>query len=206
MSAELLHLLETEDELIASTIRESHGRIGVSNKYGEEFGEYHAQVFELCLKRCGKAGLVRVMVHNARQGSESRGTTLELIATVFDQGFSDEQRDQLSGALVSGATDTTSAFNRYFAMNGIGRMLQTTLVSPQRREDMHRAVIANVTDPLTDNRSYAVQTLAKFRDARDRPLLTAIAGNDTARTVSRGKTVYPVRGAALAALEKLPPP
>lgn len=36
----LLDLLDREDQLIESTLRESHGHIGVSAKYGEGFGEY----------------------------------------------------------------------------------------------------------------------------------------------------------------------
>ena len=65
MSAELLHLLETEDEVIAWTLRESHGQVGVSDKYGDGFGEYDAQVFDRCMKYCDKAGFVRHVLYGS---------------------------------------------------------------------------------------------------------------------------------------------
>ncbi len=205
MAAELLHLLETEDELIASTIRESHGRVGVSDKYGEEFGEYRSDVFDACLKRCDKSGLVRLLLQNARPGSETRGSSLELIAVVFDRGFSGEQRDQLAGALISGAGDT-SYFNRFFSLRAIDRVVPTTLLSSRRRQEMRQAVIANVGGGPTDIRVWAVRLLGAFRDPQDRALLSGIAVNDTARSVNHGKVSYPVRDEALKALEKLPHP
>jgi hypothetical protein len=37
---DLLKVLDRENQLIESTLRDSHGRVGVSAKYGEGFGEY----------------------------------------------------------------------------------------------------------------------------------------------------------------------
>jgi hypothetical protein len=42
----LLDLLDRENQLIESTLRDSHGQVGVSDKYGEDYGEYVAQLDE----------------------------------------------------------------------------------------------------------------------------------------------------------------
>jgi hypothetical protein len=42
----LLDLLDRENKLVESTLRESDGREGVSGKYGEEFSEYEAELVE----------------------------------------------------------------------------------------------------------------------------------------------------------------
>lgn len=205
MSAELLHLLETEDEVIATTLRESHGRVGVSDKYGEGFGEYDAQVFELCMKYCDKAGFVRHLLYGARRGSETRNSSLEVIAPVFNHGFSQEQRDQLSDALIAGASDSTSNFIRYSSLLAINGVLRTGLVSAPRRDGMRRVAIANANDAYDLLREAAVSALGEIHDPRDRALLRDIAERDTSRTRIHGKMTYFVREAALKALDKLPP-
>jgi hypothetical protein len=40
----LLDLLNRENQLIESTLRDSHGQVGVSEKYGEDYGEYVDQL------------------------------------------------------------------------------------------------------------------------------------------------------------------
>jgi hypothetical protein len=143
MATELLRLLETEYEVIASTIRQSRGRVTTDDKYGEEFGEYEAQVFHLCTQFCNKGGLVRHMLHAARPGSETRHGDLEVIGVVFDRGFSDQQRDQLSDALIVGAGDSTSNFVRFSSLAGINGALKTGLVSTTRLDRMRQVAITN---------------------------------------------------------------
>jgi hypothetical protein len=42
----LLDLLDRENQLIESTLRDSHRQVGVSAKYGEDYGEYVDQLAE----------------------------------------------------------------------------------------------------------------------------------------------------------------
>jgi hypothetical protein len=44
VQAALLDLLDRENHVIESTLRESHGQVGVSDKYGEGYGEYVAEL------------------------------------------------------------------------------------------------------------------------------------------------------------------
>jgi hypothetical protein len=64
-SGTLLRALERENRLIYSTLDESNGTMGVSDKYGEGFGEYTSAIWSACVTYCDKhdPSLVRVFAN-----------------------------------------------------------------------------------------------------------------------------------------------
>ena len=60
VSGAIVDLLERETRLIETTLRESKGEIGVSDKYGEGFGEYYSAV---ALRKLIKALALQNLIH-----------------------------------------------------------------------------------------------------------------------------------------------
>ena len=67
MAAFLVRTLDVENRLIYGTLEESKGSVGVSEKYGEGFGEYSALLFEACIKYCDQQDphAVQILVEGA---------------------------------------------------------------------------------------------------------------------------------------------
>jgi hypothetical protein len=205
MATELVELLKRENAFIQSAIREARGRYGVSDRYGEELGEYHAEVLGACLKYCDREGLLGVLLDEARPGSLMRPDAFGLLAQTLTSGFSEEQQDRMVAAIASGARDPLGVGNRLFSLGAIEDILERRVgVSSHALEEMHRATLSAIADPRLAMRLKAVETIGKFRDARDRALLTRIAATDTLETVSKGRTAYPVREAATKAIAGMP--
>lgn len=72
-SGDLLRLLGRENRLTYSTLEESHGAVGLSDKYGEGFGEYTAAVYEACIAYCDRHDptIVAVFLHGPLYSRDS---------------------------------------------------------------------------------------------------------------------------------------
>jgi len=191
LASELLDLFKREDGIVTSAVR-SHA--SVTERYGEAFGEYYAEVVDACVSYCAKDGFLRVVLADAEPGSPVRSSAIELLANVFDRGFSQMQQERMIDAFIAGVLDSTTITNRY-----AGILVLATLVSSPRsftaarKEQMHQALVSGTSDRYPALRIEAVRALAKFRDPRDRALFTRIAAEDPA-----------VRTEAVAALARLP--
>jgi hypothetical protein len=202
MKEALLALLAREDSVIVATLVESSGKLGVSDKYGEEYSEYYGTVLGTCISYCDRTGLLSLMLNHTRPGSEMRFDTLERLGR-YAMRFSMSQRPLIDSALISGVADT-NAFIQQGALNGLGMLLRTDRqLAQERRDRIHRALQAATADEHSDVRESAVGRLALFADPVDVPLLTTLAERDGARTTSRGVTTYPVREAARKAIAKI---
>jgi len=202
MRAALLALYARELRFIVATLVESKGKQGVSDKYGEEYGEYYTRVFGMCLSYCDRASLLDVMLNNARPGSEMRFGMLESLGR-FAMRFPVSQRVRIDSTLVHGMADT-SASVQVAALTGLGMLLRADQdLGPERRGRIHRALQAATAAKHPDVRESAVGRLAFLADPADLPLLTRLAESDPARSTSRGVTTYPVREAAHRAITKI---
>lgn len=206
MADALLHLVEREDELIASTLRESHNTVGVSDKYGEGYGEYYSDLLDTCLANCDKDGLLTELLHNARNGAEGQWSALELLQVVNNGRFTLQQRLRIDSTFVAAATYKGSFLVRRRALSALGEALQESDLPAVAREEIHRAAVAAAADEYPNVRTSALVLLATFGDQADIELLRRAAASDTATIVSGGRVTYPVRATAAAQLAKLKAP
>lgn len=177
-SAALLDLLKREEVLIAATLRESHGQNAVADKYGEEYGEYEADVLETCVKICDKGQLLSFMLSNTLSDlSPIRHDALAILGDVADRGFSPEQRASIDSVLFSAAGDKSSWFIRTAAVNALGARVQRDSSFPSsRRARVHEVMVAAVSDPEPTVRQVGIRRLGEIGDARDLPISGIPAG------------------------------
>src|SRR5579872_7461200 len=57
-SSVLLRVLQREDALSVGTLEESHGKIGLGDKFGEGYGEYQGQLTDRCFEYCNREALL----------------------------------------------------------------------------------------------------------------------------------------------------
>jgi hypothetical protein len=207
MAATLLQSLGREMEVIRATLRESRGAVGVSEKYGEGFGEYYSELFEACLTYCENQGLLALMLRDARNGSEAQSSAVELLGVVRNHAtFLPQHRRVIDSALVAAATFPESFMVRSAGLTALGNVLQANRsVAPEDKLRMRGAIVGATKDAYSSVRMAAVSALGDLRDPNDLPLLRQIAGGDTAQSVNQGKVNFPVRDQARRAIAKIPP-
>jgi hypothetical protein len=86
---------------------------------------------------------------------------------------------------------------------GIGVVIRSGLASTADRSRLHQVVIGAASDPSLEVRLRVVLRLSDLHDPSDSSLLRRMSLADTAHGVKDGKTIYPVRDAARAALASL---
>jgi len=206
MASALLDLLNREDQVIISALRESSGRVGADDKYGEGFGEYYGGILDTCLRYCDKQGLLALLLRDASSGSEVQSSAVDLLGVVRGKGFNSQQRVLIDSALVAAAAEKRSFLVRQSALGALGEIVRTDQgLSAAGRSRIHGAFVKATLDDVFQVRAAAVRALAKFGDKADLPILRQLAASDTARSV-RGSTVtYPVREEAAKAIAKIPP-
>src|SRR5579862_7562098 len=119
MATVLVQLLEREDRLTMSVLRESNNTIGVADNpaYGEAFSEYTAAVTDACVKYCDKNALLAEWFRQIFPGSPVGGGIIDLLGIVHNNhGFSIAQRLRMDSVLLVAATDSTSYLTRASAL------------------------------------------------------------------------------------------
>ncbi len=207
MAAALLRLLQREDKFIASTLRASNGKVGVSDKYGEGFSEYYAELFDTCLRYCDKQGLLSQLLVGARNGSPVQGTAIDMLGIVRNRGFSDRQRSSIDSALIASASYGGSFMVRLSGLSAINEALNArSPIDIASRQRMHEVVVAAVSDKNVGVRETAVGVLGAFRDSADLTLLRMLSERDTTTSINHGKVQYPIRAQAMKAIQKIQRP
>jgi hypothetical protein len=208
----LLRLVKRENDLMESTLRASDGMEGVSVRYGEEFGEYEADLGAACSRYCRdpKSIWLALALRQARSDVEAmRHTAMKSLGDMAlpKGGYSAKVRATVDSVLLAGTRDPTSADARGMAVYSLTNVVASDPLLPSRtRLAIHAAFVSAALDTATEVRFWAVPGLALFADPADRPLLKRIAEFDSGFGVSpRGDTVYQIRAEAKRALEKLPP-
>ena len=204
MAPRLLRLLKTEDVVIARASREKHG--GVSDVYNESYGEYTSDVLERCLNYCD-SGAFTAYVAEAMRVPELRYSFNSLVAVTYDKPrFTSADRSTLVAAVVESIGDSTSTMIRVSALSAARAILASPHTSASDRAKVHLATQKAVNDPYPDIRLAAAMWLGELRDTADIPLLQRLARSDTSRQTVKGRTRYPVRDAAQAALSAISKP
>jgi uncharacterized protein (UPF0147 family) len=206
MAAALLALLAREHDVVTTTLRESNGAIGVSDKYGEGFGEYESDVFEACLQYCEKQGLLSLMLRNTRSGTKDQADAVALLRVVRDRGFSVQQRTAIDSALIAAASEKRSFLVREAGVAALANAVKADRALPaNRRAKIHSVVAAATMDSAPNVRLRAVNELGDIGTPADVPLLTRLAQQDTSRETKAGRIAYPVRDGAARAIAKITP-
>lgn len=203
----LLALLEREDAVITAVIRESGGRLGAGDKYGEDYGEYDGQVSLRCAKYCDQEALLTHLLSNIRDVPELRRDALDFLGSTYDDPrLSLAQRARINSAFVAASRDSTSFLMRAEALRTIGIAMRSGHTSTADRVQLHSAMAAAASDPNLDVRLGVVRLVSELHDPSDSSLLRRMSIADTAQRLTEGKVVYPVRDAARAALATLRKP
>jgi hypothetical protein len=202
MAGALEHLFERENRMIAATLRESGGTVGVSDKYGEGFTYYYSSLFNACLARCDRGDFLTVLLGDAVRGSPVREHTLEVLGMNVMR-FNAEQRGKIDEALAQAAGDSTNEFVRDAALRAIGEVVRRdAALGSSQRARLHQAVVGAAEDRRLMIRLTVVRRLADFGEPGDVALLQCMASQDTLQRVSAGRVTYPVRDEANRALAR----
>ena len=204
LALSLLSLVEREDVLQKATLQSSNGKVGVSDRFGEEYSEYAARALDECLRYCNRDKILAMIVRDARSGPTRRGA-IELLGNAYNRfGFSLSQRIRIDSTLVEATSEPSSYLIRASALSALGEAIRTGNDLPaQERGRLHETAVAASKDPAADVRISAVRRIGEFGDSGDVPLLKRIAEVDSARSMTHGGVSYPTREAARQAIDQI---
>jgi hypothetical protein len=203
VAAGLLQAYDRAQQTVAETFNRSGGKLGVSDVYGEEFGEHLNQLFTQCLKVCERQALLSQMLRETTSGSILRRHTFELLGVYGVATFSAVQRARIDSAFVVGARDPDWSV-RDASLGGIGAFIRgDSAITPARRAFLRQAVVNAAADTQHQVRMTAVRRLADFGGPEDLALLRQMADSDPLQVMRRGRQVFPVRETAAAELRRL---
>lgn len=191
----LVDLLDRENQLIESTLRESHGLEGVSVKYGEGYSEYYSVLL---------GAVDQVADYNDKR-------TLNILVHCsynYDSPFAMKlasHGEPVVPMLLEMANSDISS-NRANALGVLGEVLKigkygVVVLPPETHGQVEQALIRGTDDEDVGVRMLAVQALGKGGNKDTAQLLERIAQSDPAAIpAGAGKSRYPVREEALKAL------
>ena len=190
----IVKLLQRETALIESTLRDSNGKVGVSEKYGEGYGEYYSKVLGLL----------------ATIGNKNDPEVLDILARAVyeaDSGFAVELAKTKGIQILPAIFDLCKKPLVGSRMQGI-EMLGTIVhenkaLSAAAKTQMKTAVSAALRDADGAVRQSATAVLGEIGDARDISDLEMVAKNDKGVLLESGERRYFLRDAAAKAIVKI---
>jgi len=192
----LVDLLEEENRFIETAIRESKGMTSVSDRYGEGYSEYYAQLLGMVQKVNDLQNFrtLNVLANSSYDADSAFARELaakygeRILTTILQKAKSDLEINR-SGAIQMLGTIATSSSK-----------LSQSMVSAIRQ-----SVIAGLSDKAVVVRQAAVKSTGQIGTSDDLPRLLAISRSDPASfPQDRGKSYrYPVREAAQKAIENV---
>jgi hypothetical protein len=206
VAAGLLRAYDRANRTVAETFRKSGGKLGVSDVYGEEFGEHLSQLFNTCRRVCERQALLDQMLGETVPGSILRRHTYELLGAYGVSTFSIEQRLLIDSAFTVGARDPEWPV-RDAALRSIGTFVRTDpALTPARRAVLRQAVVRAAADPQLQVRMTAARRLADLGGPEELVLLRQMADSDQLQVMRQGRTVFPVRELATSELARIRKP
>ena len=154
----LLSLLDRENRLLETTLRESGGLSGVSVKYGEEYSEYYAMLLRACWERCDRknARTPIVLVNSAYSPSSD-----------FAQQLARDHGKAILPALLLKARSDIGGFRAEgIRMLGTLKLANPTLTDAEN-ESVRSVVITATRDPIIPVRQGAVEAVGKIATTAD---------------------------------------
>lgn len=190
--AVLLVLLDRENELIRKTLVESDGKVGVSEKYGEEYSEYYAQLLGSVEQTVDWYDPHEVCI--LAQGSYNPDS--EFAATLAVRGGA-----IVAPCLLEMAQD--SVYDRYEAVPVLVHLSSVTKdLAVDVQQQIQQALTAALRD--SDLRLVTLEAVGRFGNADVIPILQEIAQSDQySRVLRDGTRRYDIREAATKAIQSI---
>jgi len=188
----LLDLLDRENQLIESTLRDSHGQVGVSDKYGEDYGEYVAQLGETIdsFANWSDSRQVCIFVHESYNPESRFAAKIAAHASVavpcLIQMYSSDV----------GLTRAEAAPVLVQAWAKAGKQLD-----PSLGVKVKQIIVAALHDQDEAVRSHTIGMLAKFGGQDMIPALKQVAETDPSPEV-QGHSIRKRAAKAIEAIEK----
>lgn len=195
----LIDLLDRENQVIESTLRESNGSEGVSVKYGEGYSEYYSVLGDAVdqVADYGDKRTLNILVH----GSYNPDSPFALKLASYGEA--------VVPALLDMANSDLAAY-RGKALGVLGEILKiekyrVVVLPPETQVQVEQALITGTDDEDVGVRMLAVQALGKAGNSDTIQLLEKIVQSDTASVpaAGAGKNRYPVREEALKAITNI---
>jgi len=203
-----MNLLRREDDLMGSILRESNGATSVTDKYGEGWGEYYASLVDACFQYCNRQAFLDETFRLERSDRpEARNDAVRALGHLAlpNRGFSNAQRTVIENHLIADARDDDRDI-RSLSVTYLAKLAHEDPHLPSSvRVQIHEVVVVAVADRSAMVREQAVRALGDIGDAGDLALLQRLSETDTARSIQRGVTVFPVRDQARQAMAKIKP-
>lgn len=192
----LIDLLDRENQLIESTLRESNGLEGVSVKYGEGYSEYYSMILgdvDQLVEASDKRAL-KVLARGAYNPDSQLAMKLanygeDIVPTLLELALND------------------FASHRENALAILGEILKRGELTAKRipnemREEIKQALVRGTSDKEFWVRAQAVRSIGKAGDKNAIPLLEKILETDPGAipAAEPGVERYPVREEALKAI------
>lgn len=165
----LLNLLDREDQLTESTLRDSHEQMGVSGKYGEEFAEYVAELGETVdsFANWNDPRQVCVLVNQSyNPGSKFAAEIASHAVVAVPCLLSMYKHDE-------GLTRAEAAAVLVQSLAKAGNQLDSRMIVMVRQ-----VIVTALRDPSDAVRSSTVRALGKFGGPDMIPALLQVAASD----------------------------
>jgi hypothetical protein len=200
----LVGLLDRENQLIESTLRESKGRAGVSTKYGEGYSEYYSTLLDVVdrIADVTDSRTLSILARSAYNPDSPFALKVAsygepIVATLIELTNSDLSTDRGKALAILGEVLKRQHF-------------RSDHIPASMVEQVKQLLEKGAADADPYVRIQAVRSLGKARDENAIPILERIAQSDPSATSSAepGEKRYPVREEAVKALAaiKLRPP
>jgi len=187
----LLNLLDRENHVLESTLRESHEQLGASAKYGEEYGQYVAELGETV---------------DAFADWNDQHQVCIFVREPYDAG------SQFAARIASHANVAVSCLGDMYAsdlgiLRGKAAAVLARMLANSPNDDaetvtqIHQLVLEALHDPKESVRSETVNALGKFGAQDMVPVLKQIEETDPGPEVA-GHSVRGQAAKAIAAIER----
>ena len=188
----IVNLLQRENQLVRSTLLESQGRVGVSQKYGEGYSEYYSQLLDTA----------------ARIGNKEDPRVLEILArssynedSPFAIKLSRDYGPRISPVILDLAR-SSFVYDKVQGVGMTGTILQyCDTLPPLLRGQLKAVLMAALVDEDVNGRG--IRALAEVGEVRDIELIERVRQNDKGAVMPDKSRRYFAREAADRAIAKI---
>jgi hypothetical protein len=190
----MMGLFELENGVIRQTLAESKGERGISDKYGESYGEYYARLMTTVEETADW--------HDPRQLCILADGGYEPMSAYARRLVTDGGAAVLPCLLKAAHGDF---YLRYQTVPTLVHLYSVAKnLSPAEREQIRQIIIGGVRDPIVLVRQPTVEAIGKFGDAEMIPILQDVARSDPqSRLLDNGQLRFDVRDAATKAIQSI---
>ncbi len=196
-SSALINLLESENQLVGATYRESGGREGVTSDYTEEYAEYYSKMLGAVWTLAADTGDARALKALARAAYNPDSQFAMWLAT---------NGDSVAPTLLE-MTRSDLSYSRENAAAVLGEMTKSDkmMVSAKTYEQIKQALVTAATSDSDINvKAQAIHSLGKMGDKSTLGLLESISGSESETFEVDGELMEnPIKGEAQKAINAI---